>query len=128
MPFLIFIEDAELSMVVMITLSPIQSTLARVSGIAVGQHGAHLATPPMAHRRLPLLGHSHMPSAPSANSHKSNKRSRIDSSLDSASSKQTQMAELAKGLHSIKLANIEMKHKKMELAATERTLVIKQQM
>jgi len=38
------------------------------------------------------------------------------------------MAELAKGLHSIKLANIEMKHKKMELAAAERTLVIKQQM
>jgi len=128
MPFLIFIEDAELSMVVTITLSLIQSTLARASGIAVGQHGAHLATPPVARRRLPLLGHSRAPSAPSANGHKSNKHSRIDSSLDSASSEQTQMAELAKGSHSIKLANIEMKHKKMELAAAERTLVIKQQM
>jgi len=128
MPFLIFIEDAELSMVVTITLSPIQSTLARVSGIAVGQHGAHLATPPVARRRLPLLGHSCAPSVPSANGHKSNKCSRIDSLLNSASSKQTQMAELAKGSHSIKLVNIEMKHKKMELAATEQTLVIKQQM
>jgi len=128
MPFLIFIEDAELSMVVTITHSPIQSTLARALGIAVGQHGAHLATPPVACRRLPLLGHLRTPSVPSANGHKSNKCSRINSLLDLASSKQTQMAELAKGLHSIKLANIEMKHKKMELAATEWTLVIKQQM
>jgi len=128
MPFLIFIEDAELSMVVMITLSPIQSTLARVLGIAVGQHGAHLAIPPMARRRLPLLGHLCMPSAPSANGYKSNKCSCIDSSLDLASSEQTQMAKFVKGWHSIKLANIEIKHKKMELAATERTLIIKQQM
>ena len=82
----------------------------------------------MACRRLPLLGHSCVPSVPSANGHKSNKCSHINSSLDSASSKQTQMAKLAKGSHSIKLVNIEMKHKKMELAAAEWTLVIKQQM
>ena len=69
------------------------------------------------------------PLGPTGNNHKtSGKRSCVDSSLESVSSNQSQMAELAKGSHDIKLAHIELKHWKMEHKALEHTLIIKKEM
>ena len=74
-----------------------------------------------------------------SNGRKSNKCSCVDSSLESVSTEQAQIAELAKKSQTLKLANIERKHKKMELeieltrktgrlAAEEWALVLRQQM
>lgn len=58
----------------------------------------------------------------------SNKHSRVDSQLESVSSKQSQLAELANRLQGIQLANIELKRHKISLAANERNLILKKEM
>lgn len=109
------------------------------SSFAVKQHGAHVAAPPGVRKGSGLNVHLRTPSAPIGNGRKANKRTRVDSPLNSVSSDQSQLAELARGSHGIKMAHLEMKQKKMELrieqererhqlAAQERALVIKQKM
>ena len=84
-----------------------------------------------------LSGHSRTPSGSNSlsrgsmtgNSRKtSGKRSHVESSLESASSDQSNLADLAKGSHLYRMAHLDVKRKKMELAAEERALVLKQQM
>lgn len=93
-------------------------------GVAA-EHGACIGATPMVHKNA----HTPAPLGPTGNNHKtSGKRSCVDSSLESVSSDQSQMAELAKGSHDIKLAHIELKHWKMEHKASEHTLIIKKEM
>jgi len=104
---LIFVGNADLSTRFSL---PLKSTLARASSIAVG----HIAMPVMDRRRPAIQGNSRTPSALTSSSHKSNKCSRVNSSLESVSSDQSQFADLAKSAQTIKLASIKMKHQRME--------------
>jgi len=72
---------------------------------------------------------SRTPSGSTGNNRKiPNKRAHVDSPLGSVSSDQAQLSELARVSREHKSASIEMKHRKMELAAEEKALQIKKQM
>ena len=90
----------------------------------------------MARKRSSLNDHSRTPSASTGNGRKSNKRTRFDSPLNSVKSDLSQLAELVRRSHDIKMAQLEMKRRKIELqiegererqrfAAQERALVLK---
>jgi hypothetical protein len=86
-------------------------------------------------RKFGLDGHSHAPSASTSSGHKSSKCSHLDSQLESVSNEQSQLVNLAKTLHKIKIASLGVKHLKIEqardskqLAAKERALILKKQM
>jgi hypothetical protein len=117
---------------------PIQLAPSKAPGVAIEQHGTHGAALPMGHKRSPLHNHMCTPSALTGNGHKSNKCSRVDSALESISSKQSQLANLARGSYDIKMATIESKWKKAALqseheqdtqriAAQEWELILKQE-
>jgi hypothetical protein len=66
-------------------------------------------------RRLALHGHSHIPSASTGNGRKSGKHSLVDNLLKSSCSEQSQLVELARGSHDLRIAHMDMKRKKIEL-------------
>ena len=70
-----------------------------------------------------------MPAGPtSSNCKTSNKCSCVNSQLESVSSEQSQLAELANRSQGIQLANIELKRHKISLAANECSLILKKEM
>jgi hypothetical protein len=88
----------------------------------------------MARKRCSLNDHSRTPLASTGNGRNSNKRTRVDSPLNSVSSDLSQLVELVRGSQDITMARLEMKQKKIEIererqrfAAQERSLVLKQQ-
>jgi hypothetical protein len=85
------------------------------SSFTIKQHGAYVAAPPRVHKRSGLNVHSRTPSALIGNSRKANKCTHVDSPLNSISSDQSQLAELARGSHGIKMVHLKMKQKKMKL-------------
>ena len=93
------------------------------SSITVERHGDHVGATPVVRKN------SCTPSGSTGNNCKtSNNRAHVDSPLGSVSSDQTQLSELARLGREYKKANLDMKRKKMELAAEERLLGIKQKM
>jgi hypothetical protein len=87
---------------------------------------------------MTLHGHSHIPSASTGNGRKSGKCSLVDTPLESSCSKQSQLVELARGSHDLRIAHMDMKCKKIELrdgqaqdeqriAAEEWTLILQNQ-
>ena len=117
---------------------PIQLVPSKAPGVAIERHGTHGAALPMGHKGSPLHNRTRTPSAPIGNGRKSNKRSRVDSALESISSEQSQLADLARGSYDIKMATIESKQKKAmflsereqdvrRIAAQERELILKQE-
>jgi len=93
------------------------------SSVAVERHGDHVGAMPV------VCKNSCTPSGSTGNNCKtSNKRTHVDSPLGSVSSDQTQLSKLTRLGCEYKKANLDMKHKKMELAAEEQLLGIKQKM
>ena len=103
--------------------------------VAIMQNGAHAATTPI----IKKAAASGLLRPPMSSRKASNKHSCFDSSLKSASTEQSQLAKLAKGLHDYRMEQLKMKHQKMELqiekeratqqlASQEYTLAMKQQM
>jgi hypothetical protein len=98
--------------------------------------------PALHHYRTPSLSsssHSPKSGAPATARKASNKRTRVENSLDASVSENTKLLELAKGSYEFKTANLEAKRQKMELkaeqeregqryAAEERALSIKERM
>jgi hypothetical protein len=93
------------------------------------------------HKRVILSSNLHTPSIPTGglNSHSHSsmagnsykilgKCSHVESLLELASSNQSNLANLAKDSYIYKIAHLNVKCKKMELAAKEWALVLKQQM
>ena len=92
---------------------------------------------PVACTKFGLGGHDeHTPSASTSSGRKSStKRSRFDSQLDALSNEQSQLINLAKSSHDIKLASFEVKRLKIVqtrdsawFAAEEQALVLKKEM
>ena len=115
---------------------PIQLVPSKALGVATEQHGMHGVAPPMGHKRYPL--HNRTPSALTGNGCKSNKCSCVDSALESISSEQSQLADIARSSYDIKMATIESKQKKVAhksereqdmrwIAAQEQELILKQE-
>lgn len=114
---------------------PPQQTPANVDLTPSLAVGSHVAATPIAKKAAA----SSLLRASMSGRKAPNKRSRLDSSLESASSEQSQFAELAKGSHKYKMAQLELKRQKMELqiekeresqqfASQERSLAMKQKM
>jgi len=115
-----FVDNAELRMMTMLAppIERLQPTLAKAcltSGAAVEQH------------RGATLKKACTPLGQTLNRKTASKRSHVNSALKSVSSDQS-LAELAKSLNKIRLAQIEMKHQKMQFASDERTLALQKQM
>jgi len=112
--------------------------------VAVGRYDdMDVGAVPLLCKKALLLTHSRTPSALTGSSPSSrkgsSKRSCVNSSLDSASDQQSQLAEIAKGSFEYKMAHLEAKRKKMELVllqkcdhrcfdAEEKALALKQAM
>ena len=96
---------------------PIQLTPFKAPSVAVEQDEAHGVALSTGHKRSALYDHARTPGplALTGNSRKANKRSHIDSSLESVSSDQSQLADLARGSYNIRMATIESKQEKVKL-------------
>ena len=119
---------------------PIQLTPFKAPSVAVERDEAHGVALPTGRKRSAVYDHARTPGplAPTGNGRKANKRSRIESSLESVSSDQSQLTDMARGSYNIRMATIESKRQKAKLqsdqerdarriAAEERELVLKQE-
>jgi len=116
-----FVDDAKLRMITMLApppvecLQPMPAKACLTSGATVEQcRGATLKK-----ARTPL--------GQTLNRKTASKHSCVDSALESVSSDQS-LAKLAKSSNKIRLAQIEMKHQKMQFASDEWTLALQKQM